>query len=131
MKENSMKLYYRVESEGAVEYVPAGKKEIHAAGLAAARLQHLKATIGSASALIQYLGMTMRLLTEEQLRVIYVDNLNKIIKDEILSEGIEDQTAVYPKKIVRNALLSYATGIIVVHNHPTGQLRPWRTFLCW
>jgi DNA repair protein RadC len=66
----------------------------------------------------------MALAPEEQFRVIYVDNANRIIKDEVLSEGIEDQTAVYPRKIVRHAILNYATGVLVCHNHPTGQLRP-------
>ncbi len=83
-----------------------------------------QAVISSASSLISYLGTTMQNLPEEQLRVLFVNNANKIIKDEILSEGIEDQTAVYPRKIMKRAMALNATGIIVVHNHPTGQLRP-------
>lgn len=80
--------------------------------------------ISSASMLMDYLGATMANLPEEQLRVIFLDNSNRILKDEILSEGIEDQTAVYPRKVVKRALMLNATGIIVVHNHPTGQLTP-------
>ncbi len=80
--------------------------------------------ISSASALIDYLGATMANLPEEQFRVIFFDNSNRILKDEILSEGIEDQTAVYPRKVVKRALMINATGFIVVHNHPTGQLNP-------
>jgi DNA repair protein RadC len=80
--------------------------------------------ISSASALMEYLGTTMANLPEEQFRVIFFDNSNRIIKDEVLSHGIEDQTAVYPRKVVKRALLLNSTGIIVVHNHPTGQLTP-------
>ncbi|GAB4269916.1 MAG: DNA repair protein RadC [Candidatus Rifleibacteriota bacterium] len=80
--------------------------------------------ISSASALIDYLGATMANLPEEQFRVIFLDNSNRIIKDEVLSDGIEDQTAVYPRKVVKRALMLNSTGIIVVHNHPTGQLMP-------
>jgi DNA repair protein RadC len=80
--------------------------------------------ISSASALLDYLGATMANLPEEQFRVIFFDNSNRILKDEILSEGIEDQTAVYPRKVVKRALMLNATGFIVVHNHPTGQLNP-------
>lgn len=80
--------------------------------------------ISSASALMEYLGATMANLPEEQLRVIFLDNSNRILKDEVLSEGIEDQTAVYPRKVVKRALMLNSTGIIVVHNHPTGQLNP-------
>jgi DNA repair protein RadC len=80
--------------------------------------------ISSASVLLEYLGATMANLPEEQLRVIFLDNSNRILKDEVLAEGIENQAPVYPRKIVKRALLLHATGIIVVHNHPTGQLMP-------
>lgn len=80
--------------------------------------------IASGSVLMTYLGSSMETLPEEQLRVIFVNNLNRVIKDEVISSGTEDQTAVYPRKIMKRAMALHATGIIVVHNHPTGQLRP-------
>jgi len=88
------------------------------------RLRETAPTIASGSVLIDYLGASMESLPEEQLRVIFVNNLNRVIKDEVLSTGTEDQTAVYPRKIMKRAMALHATGIIVVHNHPTGQLRP-------
>lgn len=117
-----MKLYYVNEVTGA--YEPAGKKEILAGAQYAARLQHLKPTICSGSALIQYLQMQMMLLPIEQFRVIYVNNENRVLCDEVLSEGTEDQTAVYTRKIMQRCMQNNATGMIVVHNHPTGQMRP-------
>ena len=80
--------------------------------------------ISDGDALIHYLESTMKDLNEEQFRVIFLNNSNRIIKDELLSSGTEDQTAVYPKKIMKRALEVNATGIIVVHNHPAGSLRP-------
>ncbi|HNX75717.1 MAG TPA: DNA repair protein RadC [Candidatus Rifleibacterium sp.] len=82
------------------------------------------ATISNGSDLIRYLGEAMQNLPEEQLRVIFVNNANRIIKDEVLSKGVEDQTAVFPRQVMKRAMNLHATGIIVVHNHPTGQLRP-------
>lgn len=117
-----MRLYYLNEETG--EYCKAGKKEILAAGQEIARLQHLKPVISSASAFIDYLKLQMQLLPTEQFRVVYLNNQNRIIGDDVLSEGVEDQTSVYPKKIVRECLMRYATGVIVTHNHPTGQLTP-------
>ncbi len=84
----------------------------------------VEATISNGSDLILYLGEAMRNLPEEQLRVIFVNNANRIIRDEVLSRGVEDQTAVFPRQIMKRAMALHATGIIVVHNHPTGQLRP-------
>ena len=83
-----------------------------------------KPRISSASALVNYLGGVMANLPEEQFRVVFVDNSNAVLKDETLSKGIEDQTAVYPRKVMKRALSLHATGIIVAHNHPTGQLIP-------
>ncbi|KAF1080106.1 MAG: UPF0758 family protein [Candidatus Rifleibacterium amylolyticum] len=88
------------------------------------RLLDTAPAIASGSVLIDYLGTSMESLPEEQLRVIFVNNLNRVIKDEVLSSGTEDQTAVYPRKIMKRAMALHATGIIVVHNHPTGNLRP-------
>lgn len=80
--------------------------------------------ISNGSDLIRYLGAAMEHLPEEQLRVIFLNNSNRIIKDEVLSRGVEDQTAVFPRQIMKRAMAVHATGFIVVHNHPTGQLRP-------
>ncbi len=88
------------------------------------RAKSADVSIANGSDLIKYLGAAMENLPEEQLRVIFVNNANRIIKDEVLSRGVEDQTAVFPRQIMKRAMALHATGIIVVHNHPTGQLRP-------
>ncbi|OIP31782.1 hypothetical protein AUK22_00690 [bacterium CG2_30_54_10] len=80
--------------------------------------------ISTASDLIAYLGATMSNLPIEQFRVVFVNNVNRIIKDESVSTGTEDQTAVYPRQVMKRALAVHATGILVAHNHPTGSLRP-------
>lgn len=105
-------------------YRPATRKDIAAEAQRIAKIQNLKPTIGNSSALIEYLKLVMMTRVTEQMRVIYVDNSNKVIGEEVVSEGVEDQTAVFPRMICRKALEKYATGIIVVHNHPTGQLKP-------
>ena len=106
------------------EYRPATRKDIAAEAQRIAKIQNLKPIISSNSALVEYLKLVMMTRETEQMRVIYMDNANRVIGEEVVSEGVEDQTAVYPRMICRKALERYATGIIVVHNHPTGQLRP-------
>lgn len=85
--------------------------------------QKIKNVVEDGEALICYLESTMKDLNEEVFRIVFINNANRIIKDEILSAGTEDQTAVYPKKILRRALEVNATGIILVHNHPAGRLQ--------
>lgn len=106
------------------EYRPATRKDVAAEASRLAKIQHLKPIIGHGSALMEYLKLVMMTRETEQVRVIFVDNANRIIKDEVLNEGVEDQASVFPRQIMRRTLELFATGIIVVHNHPTGQLRP-------
>jgi DNA repair protein RadC len=54
----------------------------------------------------------------------YVNQNNQIINAVIESTGTQDQTAVYPREVIRQCLKHGATGIFVSHNHPTGALRP-------
>lgn len=59
----------------------------------------------------------------ERMITIYVDQANQILKMETATGEVE-QAPVYPRKIARDALLRHATGVVLVHNHPTGQLDP-------
>ena len=56
--------------------------------------------------------------------VIYLNSQNEVIKDEIMSSVTVDRTAIFPREIAKHALEYRATTLIIVHNHPTGQLRP-------
>lgn len=73
---------------------------------------------------VPYIQAKIGSLLVENLLVVFVDNANHILSFEIHSEGMEDQTPVYPRKIMRAALEKHATGIIVAHNHPAGGLIP-------
>ncbi len=56
--------------------------------------------------------------------MLYLNSQNEIIAEEILQEGTVNQTVVYPRKILELALKHKATGLILVHNHPSGNLNP-------
>ncbi|OEU71015.1 MAG: hypothetical protein BA863_07440 [Desulfovibrio sp. S3730MH75] len=63
-------------------------------------------------------------LAIEQFWVALVNNGNKVICWEKLSEGTVDKTAVFPREIVSLALRNNASGIILAHNHPGGDPTP-------
>lgn len=88
------------------------------------RLYESEVNLSSISDLVTYLKGSMANLHEEEFRVVYVNHANQVIKDETLSKGTEDQTAVYPRQVMKRALALHATGLFVAHNHPTGLLRP-------
>lgn len=47
----------------------------------------------------------------------------------MLQEGTIDRTSVYPRELVKKCLDSGAASVIMVHNHPTGDLTPSRNDL--
>jgi DNA repair protein RadC len=62
-------------------------------------------------------------LTEE-LRVIFLNSRCMIMRDEAMGQGTVDAASAYPREIVRRSLELGASGVILVHNHPSGDHRP-------
>ncbi|SMP82986.1 DNA repair protein radc [Desulfonatronum zhilinae] len=54
----------------------------------------------------------------------FLDAKNNLIARRVMSRGTVDTTAVYPREIIRYALLKQASAIIVAHNHPAGDPQP-------
>ncbi|ACS78713.1 RadC family protein [Maridesulfovibrio salexigens] len=63
-------------------------------------------------------------LSKEEFWIALVNNRNKVICWERLSEGTVDKTAVYPREVVALALRHNASGVILTHNHPGGDPSP-------
>jgi DNA repair protein RadC len=63
-------------------------------------------------------------LDHEQFWVVMLDQANKVLRIERISEGGLTGTVADPKKIFKAALVSNACNIILCHNHPSGQLKP-------
>lgn len=86
------------------------------------RHEALTAPIFSHSkALLDYLHFEMAALTREVFRVLYLDAANQLLLDRIMWEGSVDRVQIHPREIVRTALETDATAMILVHNHPSGQ----------
>lgn len=75
-------------------------------------------------ALMSYLRSSLSHQEIELFRVMYLNKKNALIADEELGRGTVDHVPVYPREIVRRALLLSASGLIVVHNHPSGDPSP-------
>jgi DNA repair protein RadC len=63
-------------------------------------------------------------LDHEEFYVLYLSRANKIIAHEQLSKGGRSGTVADGKIIFANALANKSCGIILAHNHPSGQLKP-------
>ena len=65
-------------------------------------------------------------LAKEEFWVILVDNQNRLVSFEHVFSGTVDQTAAYPREILELTLRHKASGLILVHNHPSGSATPSR-----
>ena len=82
--------------------------------------------LGSWQALIDYLTIDMAHLKHERVRALYLDSKNRLVSDELLSEGSLDEAAIHPREVVKKALDLGAAALIMVHNHPSGSPEPSR-----
>lgn len=80
--------------------------------------------IQSWTALLDYCRLQMGSLKREQFRVLFLNQKNALIADEVQQEGTVDHTPVYPREVLRRALELQASAIILVHNHPSGDPSP-------
>lgn len=80
--------------------------------------------ISSASALMDYLSVTMRHEPTEVVRILFLDHKNGLIKDEVQQRGTVDWTPLYPREVVRRVIELGASAVILVHNHPSGDPTP-------
>ena len=73
-----------------------------------------------------YLTIDMAHLNHERVRVLYLDVKNRLILDHLLTDGSIDEAAIHPREVVKQALDSGASALILVHNHPSGSPEPSR-----
>jgi DNA repair protein RadC len=79
--------------------------------------------------LAEYLSTSMASLKEEVFKVVFLNSANLVLAIEDLFKGTVDQSAIYPREVIKRALELNATGLIFVHNHPSGDLKPSKSDL--
>ncbi len=118
----------------------ASVEDIAAAGLSHEQAQILKAAIelgrrcvlevrkktriASPRDVFDLIGAEMSGLDREQLRVILLDARNNVIEAEVVSIGSLNSSIAHPREIFKNAIVRGAAGIILTHNHPSGDPTP-------
>lgn len=109
--------------EGAV----AALKAVQAAATRLLRAEIAgRQILGSWQSVLDYLHASMAHGLTEQFRVLFLNNRNMLIRDEVLSHGTVNQTPVYVREVIKRALELGASALILVHNHPSGDTKPSR-----
>jgi DNA repair protein RadC len=105
----------------------AAFKTVQAAALRLTRAEVMdRPVLSTWQKLLDYCHASMAYGDREQFRVHYLNRKNILIADELQHEGTIDQTAVYPREVIKRALEVGAAALIMVHNHPSGDPTPSR-----
>ena len=80
--------------------------------------------ISTSQQLLDYLRADMANSITERFRALFLTSQNELLADDLVWEGTVGEAPSYPREVVKRALETGATGIILVHNHPSGNHQP-------
>jgi DNA repair protein RadC len=66
----------------------------------------------------------MRYLKKEVFKVVFLNTKNKIIKSIDISVGSLNASIVHPREVFSEAVKISCSGVIFIHNHPSGDPEP-------
>lgn len=66
----------------------------------------------------------MELLETEHFVVLCLDAMHNVAWKETISKGLLDSSLVHPREVFRLAIAKGAKGIVLAHNHPSGEVSP-------
>ena len=73
---------------------------------------------------VNFMRETNRLLSVESFQVLLLNTRKRLIRAEEISQGLLDTILVHPREVFRAAIVANAAGIVLVHNHPSGDPTP-------
>jgi DNA repair protein RadC len=80
--------------------------------------------LGNMRDLVAYLTLSVSFRPFEQVRAIYLNAKLRLIRDEVVSLGCVSEAPVFVRPILKRALDLGASGVILAHNHPSGDPTP-------
>jgi DNA repair protein RadC len=80
--------------------------------------------VGQPADVAALLGPRLRDLAVEEFHVLALDSQSRVRRDVLVTRGLLNSALVHPREVFRAAIAEAAAGIIVVHNHPSGDPTP-------
>ena len=80
--------------------------------------------LGSPTQMRELIQAKIGQLPHEVFLCLHLDSKNRLIECQELFRGSVAQTAIYPREIVKEALIRNSSALIVAHNHPSGDPYP-------
>jgi DNA repair protein RadC len=72
----------------------------------------------------RWYGPRLRDLAVEEFHVLALGTQSQVLADLLITRGLLNSSLVHPREVFRAAIAEAAAGIIVVHNHPSGDPTP-------
>lgn len=90
----------------------------------AAESRHPGLRIRDPSDVARLLGPRLRDLSVEEFHLLALDSQSQVLRDVLVTRGLLNSSLVHPREVFRAAIAEAAAGIIVAHNHPSGDPSP-------
>lgn len=74
--------------------------------------------------MVDYCFLQLQHETIEQFLILYLDIHARLIRSEIQQKGTVDRVSIYPREVLKQALLLGADAVVIAHNHPSGNVQP-------
>jgi DNA repair protein RadC len=66
----------------------------------------------------------LRDLQVEEFHLLALDSQSQVLREVLITRGLLNSSLVHPREVFRAAIAEAAAGIIVIHNHPSGDPTP-------
>jgi DNA repair protein RadC len=73
---------------------------------------------------VRIAGPRLRDLAVEEFHLLALDSQSQVTRDVLITRGLLNSSLVHPREVFRAAIAEAAAGIILVHNHPSGDPTP-------
>lgn len=80
--------------------------------------------IESVADVLDVVGVELSKYDRELFCVLNMRTRNQVINMNIVSMGTLNKSLIHPREVFKSAILSNAAGIMLIHNHPSGNCTP-------
>ena len=70
------------------------------------------------------MGPRLRDVLQEEFHALLLNSRHRIVREVLVTRGTLDSSLIHPREVFRPAVAESAAGVILVHNHPSGDPTP-------
>lgn len=70
------------------------------------------------------MGPRLRDVLQEEFHALLLNSRHRVVREVLVTRGTLDSALIHPREVFRPAVAEGAAGVILVHNHPSGDPTP-------